>query len=245
MQNQTWDTNNFVKEQFFRFLPIQDLTLPAVRLYKTPEGNVYPSVTSQLSALGKDGIARWRKRVGEEEADKIMIRAAKRGTRVHKLLEAYIDGNDPYYLKDAMPPDVEMFKMIRKVIDEHVTSVFDSEFPLYSHTLKTAGRCDLLARYDGEPAVIDFKSSRKEKMEEYILNYKYQATAYAIMITELSGYPIEKFHIIIASDESFHAQVFSGNVSDYRESVVDFFQEQYNIQAYDQPSLQNIFERGL
>ena len=36
------------------------------RLYNTPDGNQYPSVTSVLSIINEDKIAAWRKRIGEK-----------------------------------------------------------------------------------------------------------------------------------------------------------------------------------
>ena len=55
------------------------------RVYNTPDGNRYPSVTTILSELSKAGIAAWRKRVGAEEANRISTQAGFRGTKVHQI----------------------------------------------------------------------------------------------------------------------------------------------------------------
>lgn len=243
MQSQTWDTNSFIHTPV-KFTELEDLTLPDRRLYRTPNGNVYPSVTSQLGALGKAGIEAWRRRVGEEEANKIIVRASKRGTRIHNLLERYIN-LDPYYLKGAMPSDVYLFKQVQKVLDIHVQEVYANEFCLYSDIMKCAGRCDLFASYDGQTSIIDFKTSRTTKKEEYILNYKLQATCYALMIKELKGIDVEDFHIIITSDEDEQAQIFSGKIKDYDQQCVDFFTNQYKIQSENQEILQEAFSKGM
>ena len=64
------------------------------RLYNTPDGNQYPSVTSVLSIINEDKIAAWRKRVGEEEANRVGHRASSRGTSVHSILERYLLNED-------------------------------------------------------------------------------------------------------------------------------------------------------
>ena len=58
------------------------------RHYDTPSGS-YPSITSVLDIRNKEGILAWRKRVGNEEANRISKRATTRGTHFHSLLEKY------------------------------------------------------------------------------------------------------------------------------------------------------------
>ena len=53
------------------------------RVYFTPSGKAYPSVTTVLGSLSKEGIKLWREKVGEEEADKISGRASRRGEALH------------------------------------------------------------------------------------------------------------------------------------------------------------------
>ena len=60
------------------------------RVYETPTGNKYPSVTTVTGLLKKDIIQAWRKKVGDEEANKISSTAARRGTRIHTLCEKYL-----------------------------------------------------------------------------------------------------------------------------------------------------------
>ena len=42
------------------------------RVYVTPNGNVYPSITSILSLQSKPGLDEWKEKVGHAEASKIM-----------------------------------------------------------------------------------------------------------------------------------------------------------------------------
>lgn len=112
-------------------------TLKTGRKYFTPEGNAYPSITTVLGALSKDGIMKWRKRVGEEEANKISFQAASRGTSVHKLAEDYLD-NIEGWDKDAMPNNLYTFSHLKEIIDKRVNNIWFQEEFLYSDKLKCA-----------------------------------------------------------------------------------------------------------
>ena len=205
-------TNNF-KQELIEFENLESVTSETGRMYRTPEGMIYPSVTTALGAMSKQGIIEWRKRVGEEEANKITRQAARRGTRLHNLLEKYLM-NDYNYGKGQMPSDLDLFHKIKQILDKNVSVVRGQEFALYSNIMKVAGRCDLLCDYDGKLSVVDFKSASKEKKEEYITNYFYQATAYCLMVKELKDIDVDQFYILIAS-EAPNAQVFRGEVSKF------------------------------
>jgi len=71
--------------------PINATNKDGVRLYKTPEGNKYPSITTVLSVRNKKGLMEWRKRVGSEVANHVARTAAARGTKVHKMCEDYLN----------------------------------------------------------------------------------------------------------------------------------------------------------
>ncbi len=73
------------------------VTADTGRVYTDPDNNPYPSITTVLSILSEKGIAEWRARVGEEEANRISGVASKRGTKVHEIFEKYVD-NDPNFL---------------------------------------------------------------------------------------------------------------------------------------------------
>lgn len=109
------------------------------RRYFTPDGNAYPSITTVLGVLSKDGIIAWRKRVGEEEANKISRQAATRGTAVHKLAEDYLD-NLPDWNKGAMPANIASFNDLKKILDERLNNIYFQEEFLYSDRLKCAGQ---------------------------------------------------------------------------------------------------------
>lgn len=185
------------------------------RKYFTPEGNAYPSITTVLGVLNKEGIIAWRKRVGEEEANKISQQASVRGTAVHKLAEDYLN-NDPKWKEGAMPTNLFSFEDIKKIMDKRLNNIWMQEVFLYSDRLKTAGQVDCIAEFDGQLSIIDFKTSRKPKKEEWITSYFIQASFYAAAFYERTGIPIKQGVILITVDHN-EPQVFKINTYDYLE----------------------------
>ena len=193
-------------------------TLPTGRTYKTPEGKRYPSVTTVLGDESKAGIIAWRKRIGEEEANKISSQAGTRGTAVHTLAENYIN-NDPNWAKGAMPSNLFAFNQIKPILDSNMDNVYAQEVPLYSDRLQVAGRVDLIADWVGQLSIVDFKTSRKPKKEEYIQNYFMQASFYAAAFYEMTGISIKRSVILIAVDGE-DPQVFVKKTGDYLQDFI-------------------------
>lgn len=195
----------------FNHVPVELQEMNAVttdtgRKYKTPEGVNLPSITTVLSILSRDSIAKWRKRVGEEVANQISTRASGRGTRVHEIIEKYID-NDPNF-KDGYTPDIiQSFLAVQNILDDRIGNVYAQEAPLYSNHLGVAGRVDCVADFDGKRSIIDFKTSMKPKKLDWIKNYFMQESAYAIMWEERTGQPITQLVTIISVDNA-DPQVF-------------------------------------
>ena len=169
------------------------------------EGNAYPSVTTVIGEKKKKSIVEWRRKVGDEEANKISKRATTRGNKCHKLAEDYLSNKPLDRYKDDVL-SLGLFHQIRPYIDR-INNIHALEESLYSHTLRLAGRVDCIAEYDEELAIIDFKTSTKFKREEWIQDYFSQETAYAIMFQELTGLKVKQLVTIIAV-ETGTPQVF-------------------------------------
>ena len=193
------------------------------RKYKCPNGISYPSVTTVLSILSEDAIRAWRKRVGEEEANKISHRAATRGTAVHSIIEDYINNKEDYS-EGYMPNVIENFKDVKGILDERIGKVYAQEVPLYSEHLELAGRVDCVAEFDGVLSIVDFKTSRKLKKKEWIEGYFIQESAYAIMWEERTGIPIVNLVTIISVDGE-EAQVFKEHRDNWAPKLLETINE--------------------
>lgn len=184
------------------------------RVYRTPSGKSYPSVTSVTGLLNKKAIQEWRDKVGAKVANEITTRAAKRGTSIHKLCENYLDN-----LGDTSDMfDQEEFVKIKPYLNK-INNIHCLEDKLYSDHLAVAGTVDCIAEYEGKLAVIDFKTSSKPKTREMISNYFMQTSAYAVCFEELFGRPIEKL-LIIMSVKDIGIDIFEGKRDDYIDGFI-------------------------
>ena len=164
------------------------------RYYVTPSGSKLPSVTTVVGAQKKQAIMEWRRRVGEEVANKISRQATSRGTNVHTLCEKYLNNEE---LGEMMPDAFEMFRSLKPLLNR-INNIHYQEVALWSEQLGLAGRVDCIGEFDGVLSVIDFKTSKKIKKLEDIQDYFWQTTAYALMYEELVGQPINDLVIIMA-----------------------------------------------
>ena len=171
------------------------------RLYATPNGHNYPSITTVISnnPAKKAGIAKWRARIGNAKADAICKRSTTRGTTYHSIVEDYFNNNldiDSY--KDS-PLPVVMFNTSKCVLDR-INNIFLQEAALYSDHLEIAGRVDCIAEFDGVLSIIDFKTAAEPKREAYLYDYYIQETAYACCLQEIYGITVKQLVTIVACE---------------------------------------------
>ena len=207
-------------------LEVEPVNKDGVRFYKLPKTDkYYPSVTSITSFKNAKFFKEWRTKIGEDEANRITARATQRGTAFHSIAEDYINGEldlDKYL--DNNPLSVRMFQSAKDTLNR-IDNIHCLEAFLYSHYLGLAGRVDCIAEFDGELAVIDFKTSTKEKKEEHIENYFVQETAYAAMFLERTGIEVKKIVTLIATEEG-SIQIFQKhNLDDYLQLLKSYIEE--------------------
>jgi genome maintenance exonuclease 1 len=209
---------NFVHEEID--LGYNDLvadTSKSGRTYTDPDGNLYPSITTVLSILSEEAIAKWRARVGEDEANRVGQRASNRGTQVHAIVEKYLLNEDT---TDYLPHIQQSLQNLKPILDNSIGTIYGLETPLYSRHLGLAGRCDCVAEFDGVPSIVDFKTSKRVKKKEYISNYFAQMSGYAVMWEERTGMPITNTVIIMDVDDN-EPLVFKEHRDNYIDLLVD------------------------
>ena len=179
--------------------PLEREHIDGVRYYKIPDEDELVkmvSITSVTSHFNKEIFVKWRKRVGNEEADKITKAATGRGTDMHTLTEHYLKNED---LPEVRPISDFLFKIAKGKLNK-INNIYALEGPLYSKELGIAGTVDCIAEYDGELAIIDFKTSKKPKPRDWIEHYFVQCMAYGCMLYEMKGISIKKLVIIMACE---------------------------------------------
>ena len=212
----------------FNHVPVELPTISAtnkdgVRLYETPEGNKYPSITTVLSVRNKQGLMEWRKRVGNEVANHISRTAAARGTKVHHMCEDYLNNMEsewPEQFKEHKKNFLPwcLFKQLRNEALCHINDIYAQEAGLYSDKYKVAGRVDCIAKYKGVLSIIDFKTSTKEKNDEWNENYYIQASAYAEMFEERTNINISQIVILVVTEDGT-VQEFIKDKKEYLERL--------------------------
>ncbi len=205
-------------------------TIDGVRYYDIPGESKLVSITSVTSWINREIFRAWRAKVGNEEADKITKAATSRGTDMHTLAENYLLNKD---LPSVQPLSDFLFKQAKPKLDL-IDNIHAIEKPLYSLKLGVAGTVDCIAEYEGELAVIDFKTSKKPKPRNWIDHYFVQCAAYACMLYEMKEIPVKKFVIIMSCEdgevviyEEYDKGKYIKLLSEYIREFVNFKLQEY------------------
>ena len=194
-----------------------------IRLYNLPNGDWVPSITSVTSFYNRQIFADWRKRVGVDEANRITKKATARGTDFHEVAQNYLLNLELDW-NDYQPTTKYMFHHAAPYLDK-INNIHAIERTLYSEYLGLAGRVDCIGEYEGELAVIDFKTSNKIKPEKWLENYFVQEMFYASAYYELTGIPVTKLITLMVTPDG-EVKVFDKrNKGDYIKLLVRYIKE--------------------
>jgi hypothetical protein len=202
----------------FQYPQLRRLQTPAGRQYTDESSAPVPSVTTVLDATAdKTFLYEWKKRIGEEEANRQSQQAAGLGTKVHNALEKHILGEQWDNFGNNMV-SILARKMSRVMIEQglgKVDELWGTEVGLIAPGLY-AGTSDAVGVYEGEDSIIDFKTAKKLKKREWIEDYFLQTIFYAEAHNEMFGTDIKKTVILMVDrDANFQEFIIKGN--DYHE----------------------------
>ena len=197
------------------------VNIDGTRYYVTPQGNRYQSVTTLTGKLNAKEIQEWRQRVGEEKANKISTRAATRGTSMHKMVENYLHNRPLNLQEENNPLNKEMFVKIKPLVDR-LDNIKIIEGAMYSDELELAGTTDCVAEYNGDLAVIDFKTSTRMKKKENVKNYWMQGAAYGKMYHEHYGVAPKSVILMISVETAGFAQIMIEPYEKCLEMLIEF-----------------------
>lgn len=173
----------------------------------------YMSVTKLTGKESEQDILDWRKRVGDEVADKIMQESADRGTTIHKFCEHYL-GNEEILIPENKIADYFTFKSMKPELN-NINNIIGLEVPLWSDEYRLKGRCDCIAEYKGHLTLIDFKTSKKHKKRDWVESYFIQATAYAQMVNEHTDLKINNIALIFGISNFNVCNVFESKTQNH------------------------------
>jgi len=204
--------------------------IDGIRYYQTPQGNMYPSITTILSKTSDmSGLDVWRERVGNDVAEQIMKESQIHGTMTHKLCENYLNNKESN--DDFLDIPKNHFEKLKPYLHK-MNNIRGIELALYSDEFKIAGTCDCIAEYNGDLSIIDFKTSRSRLMEHYdkVQKYFMQATAYSLMWKERTGTQIDQI-VIIGSEETGDIAEFIKIPFDFKDELIEKIEEFHKIDA--------------
>ena len=186
---------------------LETKTVDHKRFYVTPEDNYYPSITTVLS----------------------IRTASTRGTKVHHMCEDYLNNQHiewPEKWKDHQKDFLPwcLFGQLRDKVLGNIDEIYAQECSLYSDKYKVAGRVDCIAKYKGTLSIIDFKTSTKEKNDEWNENYYIQTSAYAEMFEERTGIDISQIVILVVTEDGT-VQEFIKNKYNYLDDLSEAIEE--------------------
>jgi genome maintenance exonuclease 1 len=217
--------------KLYKYPPCVRSTIDGTRNYEIGEERL-PSVTTILknteSPEKTESLARWRLKVGENEAERIVNEAARRGTAMHSYLETYVKGGN---LVDLTDVGQDASSMGQEIIDQgfnDLEEIWGSEVTLY-YPKKYAGQTDLCGIYQGRESIVDFKQTNKPKKIEWIEDMFLQLAAYAMAHDQVYGTRVEQGVILMCSKDGFFQRfiVNGKKFTEYRHKFLEKISEYY------------------
>ena len=199
-------------KNLYDYPELERVELESGRHYLDSNGNPVPSVTTVLSntSNASEGIDRWRQRVGDLEADRIIKQSTDIGTAVHEALESYLK-KEQWDEFDISIPDQNTSRLItKKFISDGLNSIneiWGLEVGLILDGLY-AGTADCVGLVNGIPSIIDFKTAKKIKKREWIEDYFLQGCAYANAHNVMFGTDISQIVILMVDRDLIFQDFF-------------------------------------
>ena len=94
-----------------------------------------------------------------------------------------------------------LFQQLKPHLEANINNIYAQECGLWSDKYQVVSRVDCIAEYNGVSSIIDFKTSRSERSDDWNLDYYIQASAYAEMFEERTGTPIEQIVILVVTED--------------------------------------------
>ena len=184
----------------FKYPDLQRVENELGRFYLDSKGQEVPSVTNVLSSTSdQSGIDEWKRRVGHEEAERILQESSSIGSNVHNALEKYLQDKEWEIVNDGSYISKISILILKTFINNLVNDI-DEVWGLESGLILDglyAGTADCIGVYNGKESLIDFKTAKKVKPKEWIEDCFLQCAAYANAHNVMYDTKIEQIVILM------------------------------------------------
>jgi len=188
--------------------------------YYLRDGKRYPSITTILDRMGdKSALDAWRARVGEEEAERVRQHAAIVGDAVHSRMEGYAltaEWDDPDPLSEGAISIREHMGRLTRAFSAHVEEVYAVEARLLSTVLGAAGTVDLVCKWDGKLAIVDYKTKGKPMHPLALDRYYMQAAFYSVCWKEMHGHTPNRLVVLESATGEAEAAIHVDSLYPHR-----------------------------
>ena len=189
--------------------------------YVGADGTCHSGMSSVTTILGetadKTALIAWRNRVGDAKANQESKEATGLGKLMHTHLENYALGIERPSGNNVVRVMAE--QMADQIINNglcNVDEVWAQEVSVFEPSL-WAGSFDAAGIWKGKPAIIDYKTSKKIKKEEYVQDYYLQTACYGYTHNRMFGTNIRCAVIMMAT----RPDPTTGKEAEYAEYVIE------------------------
>lgn len=183
----------------------------------------FPSVTTILKKTqpidSRVRYYRWRKKVGNYQANSIITNSCERGKALDIMLEKYSKNNSI----QCHDPKIQPFWNSLQPVLAKISDIRLVEQVVINRKECYKARVDWVARYQGIPHTIEFTSSEKAKLELFLEDKILQVVANCGAVnryydTSLFGHRIKKVLVVVALPK-LKAQVISLDI----EKIINYW----------------------
>lgn len=164
-------------------------------------GEEYHRITRVKSVINNEGLNRWRSRLGDVEADKVMKERQQVGTNTHKAIELTLDKSfvDLDLYNEEVKQNVFLINEMREKCNLEPDAL---EQKLWSEQHKIAGTADYIGTYRTYKKYLKRKREPKFPYESFVIidwktstqiydDYWIQLSAYVKMFEDLTGIKLD------------------------------------------------------
>ena len=189
--------------------------------------NKYPGVTRVLSSTQDEtGLLEWRRRVGEQEAERITKESQAIGTSLDILVQKHFTEDNFKQENYKSETGYDLYRQLKRPLAK--VEPLALQMKVWSDRLRVMGYLDILGYYDGVLSVMDVKNTRATKKKEYVEDYFLQTAIYSLCLYDLLGIEVKQIVLLIADRSNTVPQIFIERTKNHVRTSIHRIAEYHN-----------------